>query len=124
MSPNTLFYLFFSNHSCRFGYITDSFVNSEDGDREDGEGEQAVVVKAAKPGIDEDELEVLAGETETTMANQSSCQVINGSVLLSPSKDFQSDSSESGSYGHITEGETVYSDDDADNFNAVRHVIL
>lgn len=104
--------------------VTGSFVNSEDGDREDGGGEEAVVVKAAEPGIDEDEPEVLAWETETSMANQSSCQVINGSVLLSPSKDFQSDSSESESDGHFTEGETVYSDDDDDDFNAIRYVIL
>ena len=97
--------------------ITGSFTDSLDEDDNYGQVDQLEV--NGEHESEEQELELPAAVEEGSHPSLS-YKVLNGSVVVTPSKAFQSDSSESESDGNMTDKETGNFDDD--DFNETRYV--
>ena len=97
--------------------ITGSFTDSLDEDDNYGQVDQPDVYDGHEG--EKLELELLAAVEEGSHPGLS-YQVLNGSVVVTPSKAFQSDSSESESDGNITDEEADNFDDN--DFNQTKYV--
>ena len=108
---------FFSIKSSSIVDITGSFTDSLDEDDNYGQIDQPEVYDEHES--EKQELELPAAVEEGSHPSLS-YQVLNGSVVLTPSKAFQSDSSESESDGNMTDEETGNFDDN--DLNQTKYV--
>lgn len=93
----------------------------EDNDVQGAQAESNACVIGEHEGVDQ-EPQSPAALGEISTAASPGFQVHDGSVIVTPSKAFQSDSSESESDGNITDDETDYSD--AEDCTETKYVLL